>query len=159
MTRLEQRYAVAVLSAFAPPGAPGLSPQEGEVDYLRAYTRLLQGSTALAALGLRAGLVLIALAPSWHWGKASMLVGLSLSDRARIVGELLRHRFFVVRELLLLVKYAASLALLGTPSVRERSGYDAVAQARYASLRVRPKAQARTSQAPAQAPVVNREAS
>ena len=32
MTRLEQSYAVAVLSAFTAPGTEGLSAREGEVE-------------------------------------------------------------------------------------------------------------------------------
>jgi hypothetical protein len=125
MTRLERSWAVTLLSAFAPTGAPGLSPREHEVDYLAAYSRLVHGAAPLASLGLRFAVCLTALAPLWHWRRPRTVVGLTSVERTRLVDELLRHRTFVVRELLLLVKYAAALALLGTASVRARSGYDA----------------------------------
>lgn len=126
MTRLTTKWASLVLSGFAQPTAAGLTVMPNEVDYATTFRRLLRGSTRLAALGLLLGLGLAVLAPLWKWGRFTTFAGLSPVDRATLLGELLRHPWFAVRELTLLLKLAAALALLGTPSVRARSGYDNV---------------------------------
>lgn len=134
MTRLEHAWAVEVLAAFAPTSearvspalrddAP-LAPREGEVDYLRAFRRMLAGSTPLAALGLRFALWMVALAPIWALGRFVTFSTLGRAERTELLSKLLRHGSLVVRELALLLKLTAAFALLGTPSVRERSGYD-----------------------------------
>jgi hypothetical protein len=114
-----------LLAAFAPQGARGLSPREGEVHYLAAYEKLVAGAAPLAAFGLRAAVWLFALSPIWHLGRARSISGLVEAERTALLRALLRHQTHVVRELTLLLKYAAALALLGTPSIRARSGYDA----------------------------------
>jgi hypothetical protein len=139
MTRWEHIWAIEVLAAFAPasaetrssisatppnPDSP-LIPHEGEVDYFRVYRRLIAGSTPLAALGLRFALWMVALAPVWLMGRFMTFSTLALAERTELLSRLLRHTSLVVRELSLLLKFAAAVALLGTPSVRERSGYDA----------------------------------
>lgn len=137
MTRWEHDWAIEVLAAFAPAStttrrsisaAPSpdsrLTPHEGEVDYLRVYRRLLAGSTPLAALGLRFALWMVALAPVWLLGRFMTFSTLARAERTELLSRLLRHTSLVVRELSLLLKFAAAVALLGTPSVRERSGYD-----------------------------------
>lgn len=126
MTRLERRWARAVLAAFAPPQGQGLRPRPAEVDYLHTLQRMRGQATPLAAFGLRLGVWLIALSPLWACGKLCTMAGLPAQRRAGLLSELLRHRSFVVRELTLLLKFVAAMALLGTPSVRERSGYDNV---------------------------------
>jgi hypothetical protein len=126
MMRLTLRWATDLLSAFAPEGGLGLAPLTGEVDYAGAYLTLLRGGTRLAALGLVAAVWLLASAPAWRWGRFVSVSRLAPTERARLLAELLRHRWFVVRELTLLLKLAAALALLGVPSVRARSGYDNV---------------------------------
>lgn len=126
MTRRTAKWASVVLSAFAPPSEVGLSPLPGEVDYAGAFRRLVRGSTALAACGLVAAVWLVALAPVWMLGRMMTFAQLDPSQRAVLLGQLLRHRVFAVRELTLLLKLGAALALLGAPSVRARSGYDNV---------------------------------
>jgi hypothetical protein len=136
MTRWEHIWAVEVLAAFAPAstetrtsihaprtGAP-LTPREGEVDYLCVFRRLHAGSTPLAALGLRFALWMVAFAPVWLLGRFVTFSTLARAERTELLSKLLRHTNLVVRELSLLLKFAAAVALLGTPSVRERSGYD-----------------------------------
>jgi hypothetical protein len=134
MTRWEHIWAVEVLAAFAPASTAtrisistdsSLTPHEGEVDYLRVYRRLLAGSTPLAALGLRFALLMVVLAPIWLLGRFMTFSTLARAERTELLSRLLRHTSLVVRELSLLLKFAAAVALLGTPSVRERSGYDA----------------------------------
>jgi hypothetical protein len=120
----ERRWAGALLEAFAPPGGPGLAPEPGEVDYVAGMQRMLGSFTKRAALGLRAALWIGALAPIWMGARLSSIARVPLARRTEIVQRLLVHRLFLVRELMFLLKTVASFALLGTPSVRERSNYD-----------------------------------
>jgi hypothetical protein len=133
MMRWEHIWAAEVLAAFAPsctetPGShdPQLAPCEGEVDYLRTYRRMVTGSTPLAGLGLRFALIMVALAPVWLLGRFATISKLARSERTELLSKLLRHGSLIVRELSLLLKFTAAVALLGTPSVRARSGYDNV---------------------------------
>lgn len=137
MTRWEHAWATDVLAAFAPAPADGkslasvrpdrataLAPREGEVDYLRVFRRMIAGSTPLAGIGLRFALWMVALAPMWLWGRFATFSELARTERTELLSRLLSHTSGVVRELSLLLKFTAAVALLGTPSVRERSGYD-----------------------------------
>ena len=140
LLEVERRQAVAILEAFAPPRvddpqrhdeeAPSgertirLAPRKGEVDYLRAVTRMMAASTAKARLGIHVALFLVALAPLWLCGKLETMAGLALEQRTAILERLARHPFFAVRDLTLLLKLGAAFALLGTASVRARSQYD-----------------------------------
>jgi hypothetical protein len=124
VTRLERRWARALLESFAPVGGPGLAPREGEVEYLRALDDTLRRVRPTAAWGLRIAVWLAALAPIWAWGRFGTVLSLARERRAALLGELLRHRSFAVRELVLLLKFVACVALLGTESVRTRSRYD-----------------------------------
>ena len=146
LLEVERRQAVAILEAFAPPrdeeprpeeplddDAPSgerpvrkarLAPRKGEVDYLRAVSRMMAASTAKARLGIHVALLLVALAPLWFCGKLATMAGLALEQRTAILEKLARHPFFAVRDLTLLLKLGAAFALLGTASVRARSQYD-----------------------------------
>ena len=126
MMGFERRWAKHLLAAFAPHDGAGLAPFEGEVDYLNAFGRMMREATPLAALGLRAALWMAALAPLWLWGKLTTISKLAVDRRTQLLRELLVHRWFAVRELSLLLKLCAAMALLGSPAVRLRSGYDAV---------------------------------
>jgi hypothetical protein len=128
MTRWELSWAVDVLAAFAPSSTESrsraLAPREGEVDYIQTVRRLLRGSTPLAALGLRAAFWMVNFAPLWLLGRFATFSELARGERTELLSRLLRHTSMVVRELSLLLKFSAAVALLGTPSVRARSGYD-----------------------------------
>ena len=145
----ERRQARAILEAYAPPRASQvddveatagrdtdavkqsgeravrvLAPREGEVDYLRSVLRMMQASTGMARLGIHLGLFIAMWSPLWLCGRLHTMAGIPIEERSDIIGRLLRHRVFFVRELMLLLKIGASMALLGTPSVRARSHYD-----------------------------------
>ena len=126
MTRLEQGWAADVLTAFTEDEESGLTPRAGEVDYVSAFRRMRRGSTTLARVGLRTALWLVALAPLWLLGRVATFSALPAPERTELLIRLLAHRSFVVRELTLLLKLTAAMALLGTSSVRSRSGYDNV---------------------------------
>lgn len=124
MTRWEQAWAEAVLTAFVVEGAPGLNVSQGEVDYLHALGRMRERGTALAAFGLRAAIWMVAMAPLWLFGRFVMFGTLARTERTELLSRLLTHKSFAVRELTLLLKLTAAMALLGTASVRARSHYD-----------------------------------
>lgn len=125
MTRWELSWACEVLNAFLVEGSPGLNVAPGEVDYIGTFSRMRRGSTALAAIGLRLALWMVVLAPLWFLGRVGTFSALALRDRTELLARLLSHRSFVVRELTLLLKLTAAMALLGTASVRARTQYDA----------------------------------
>ncbi len=124
MLAMERRWAAAVLEGFAPVGGAGLAPAEGEADYLGAMEQMMRASTRKAAFGLRVALWIAALAPVWLLGKLHTLGSMSREGRAEILARLLAHRVFLVRELTLLLKLSACMALFARPSLRERSNYD-----------------------------------
>lgn len=129
MTRLEQAWATDVLAAFASGASndrEGLCPRPGEVDYFRTFQRMRRGSTRLAGLGLRAALWMVSLAPLWCLGRLATFSLLTLRERSELLSQLLRHRSFAVRELTLLLKLTAAMALFTSLELRARSGYDDV---------------------------------
>jgi hypothetical protein len=126
MLSFEKRWATHLLAGFAPANGSGLAPRRGEVDYAAVLMRMMREATPIAALGLRAAIWLCALAPLWLWGKLSTVSKLAVERHPDLLRELLSHRLFVVRELTMLLKLCAAMALLGAPSVRQRSGYDHV---------------------------------
>ena len=150
MIALERRWASALLAGFTPPSETGLSPLPNEVDYVGTLQRMLRGSRPAARFALRAAVWIAALAPLWLWGRLVSITTLPITRRAALLGELLRHRNFVVRELALMLKLAAAMALMGTETVRARSGYDAVQGVEVESgVRTRlPVLQARDATAP-----------
>jgi hypothetical protein len=138
MTRWEQAWAEAVLNAFVVDGAPGLNVKHGEVDYLAALGRMRERGTALAAFGLRAAIWMVATAPLWLFGRFVLFGTLAGAERTELLCRLLTHDSFAVRELTLLLKLTAAMALLGTASVRARSHYDASKPATVRLLKVAP---------------------
>ena len=124
MLAFERTWAVAILEGFAPSDGPGLAPAAGEVDYLRAIQKMMHASTGVAAFGLRMAVWIAALAPMWLLGRATTIRSLAPARRAELLGRLLAHRFFLVRELTLLLKLGACMAIFARPALRERSGYD-----------------------------------
>lgn len=124
MTRLEQDWAADVLTAFTVDGAPGLNAAPGEVDYLGALRRMRRNSTKLAGLALRLAVWLVAFAPLLLYGRFRMFSRLARREQSELLERMLEHRHLVVRELTALLKLTAAMALLGTATIRARSGYD-----------------------------------
>ena len=124
MTRLEQDWAAEVLTAFTLDGAPGLNAAPGEVDYVGALRRMRRNSTKLAGVALRIAVWMVAFAPLLLYGRFRMFSRLARRDQSELLKRMLEHRHLVIRELTALLKLTAAMALLGTASVRARSGYD-----------------------------------
>ena len=122
----ERRWAQVVLAAFAVPSVVGLVPASSEVDGLDTLDRMTRVSTTRAALGLRLGVWLVMFAPIYAWGSLRLFTRLSSDERYRILCALLMHRTAIVRGLVAFLKLASCFAMLGTASVRARSGYDSI---------------------------------
>jgi hypothetical protein len=129
MLELEQQWAQGILASFAPPDGPGLAPRTGEVDYMPAFVALLTGAAPLSRVGLRLALWLVALSPLFVLFRPRTFMGLAPHERTALLGRLLEHRSFALRESTFLMKTAACLALLGSDTVRERSLYDGAPRA------------------------------
>ena len=124
MLAFERRWAVAVLEGFAGADGVGLAPHDDDVEYLDTMQKMMRASTAKAAFGLRVGLWIAALAPIWLLGRFATLGSVARARRAEILARLLTHRFFLVRELTLLLKLSACMAIFAHPGLRDRSNYD-----------------------------------
>lgn len=124
----ERRWIVSIMSGFiAPEGA--FVVRDGEVDYVHAAGVMAANSRFKARLGLRAAVWVVALAPAWSLGRAQTIDEVPAATRTELLARLLEHRVYLVRGLVTLLKLATTLAMLGSPSVRARTGYDRVADA------------------------------
>ncbi len=172
----ERRQAAAILEAYAPPRAESdgdvpagkydddakssgerkvrlLVPRPGEVDYVGTVLKMMAASTAQARLGIHLGLAIATFAPLWLCGRFRTMAGLPMEERTPIISRLLKHKNFLVRELMLLLKIGVSLGLIGTPSVRARTQFAAARETREKKLRSLPvvsSAEASSSSATAQ---------
>ena len=124
----EKRWAAAILEGFAPCDGPGLAPKPAEVDWLGVHLRIFAATAPVGKLSLRLGVIITALAPLWLQGRPALISSLEPLERSRLLGRLLRLRG-PAGELANLLKMSASIALLGTPSVRARSGFDRIPHA------------------------------
>jgi len=126
MTRLERTWMTDIVSAFAPQGGEGLAPRPSEVDFVAVFQQMGRQATRKAAFGLRLAIWLVAFSPLLLGRGLRLFSHLRPIERSALLAQMLRHRVFAIRELTLLLKFVAAIALLGTESVRERSGYDLV---------------------------------
>lgn len=122
MLAIERRWAQVVLSSFAG-SKEGFVPDD-DVDYVAAALMFTKAGSEKAALGLRVAVLMVITAPLWAWGKLRRLSSLPAEERSRLMDELLRHRFFFVREMCLLLKLVSCMAIFRSADARQRSGYD-----------------------------------
>ena len=134
LTPWERRQAAAVLEAFAPPGGPGLAPPAGaDLPFAETLERAVRAACGRGALGFRLALLTAALYPTVVRRWPSTMAGLARGERTRYLADLARHPNPTVRDFVMLLKIAASFALLADPALRAASGYDeGVAEARAA---------------------------
>ncbi|MEM9190729.1 MAG: hypothetical protein AAGF12_16205 [Myxococcota bacterium] len=120
----EERWAVAVCEGFAPQRSAAFAIQPGEVDYRVAVRTFLNSATKKAALGLRLAVWIAALAPLFVTRRLRTMRSLAGGQRALVLRRLLNHPWFVVRELTLLLKVTACMAIFRVEAVRKRTRYD-----------------------------------
>lgn len=123
LTRLETFWAGLVLPSFAG-SSHGFTVNEGEVDYLDGLARFMSKASDKACLGIRVAFLLAVTAPIWITGRFTGFASLTAEERAEVMDRMSRHSFFFVRELCLLLKLIACMAIFRARSTRERTGYD-----------------------------------
>lgn len=123
LTRLEIFWARLVLPSFAGSEA-GFTVREGEVDYLAGLARFMGAASEKAKLGIRLAFFLAVTTPFWIGGRVRGFASLSATERSELLDAMSRHRVFLVRELCLLLKLIACMAIFRAPSTRARTGYD-----------------------------------
>lgn len=126
MTGMELRWGADILSAFAPAVTAEGGPRTTKDHYLAALTALATGATPKAAWGLRLAIWTVTLCPPLLVRRFRLFGQLTPGAAAAVLERLLAHRWFALRELTLLLKFAAAMALLGDPAARAHSGYDAI---------------------------------
>ena len=124
MTGVEQGWTRVVLSSFAGSSA-GFTVGDDEVDYLAGARRFMDAASDKACLGLRVAILMVMTAPLWMLGRFTSLRGLTREERSELLERMLRHRVFFVRELCLLLKLVACMAIFRSPAARARTGFDA----------------------------------
>ena len=130
LSAFERSLSVVVLSSFAPLSvANGLSIRDGEVDWVGGLEKFMSSATQKARLGIRVSMLFFFAAPFVVLGRFRTLASSSIEERAELMGRLLSHRVAIVRELALLIKLCACMAMFRVGSLRERSGFDGPARA------------------------------
>lgn len=117
-------WAALVLSSFAPVSTGGLVRSESEIDWAGAWERFVSSMNAKARLGARVAMLIAITAPLWTLTRLGSIAALGVEERARLFDRLLGHRLYVVRELVLMLKVCACLAIFRSSEVRARTSYD-----------------------------------
>jgi|GEM_PF-1184635 len=137
LTRLETFWASLVLPSFAgasfAEGEAGFTIGPTEVDYLEGLRRFMAKASDKACLGIRFAFLLAITTPMWLGGRMKGFASLTPTERSELLDRMSRHRIFFVRELCLLLKLIACLAIFRTPGTRERTDYDGPEPARRAA--------------------------
>jgi len=127
MKRIEERWAVAALSGFAPesegPREGLVTARPGSIDYRQTLRTMSGRSTILGRLGIRLAIWLIALSPIWSLRRLRLFPALEPAARADLLHRLLEHPLFAVRELCLLLKVVACMAFLAPGAVRAQTRF------------------------------------
>ncbi len=131
--RVERAWASAVLPSFAGGASEVFSAPAEDVDYVAAYARFVGSAAPKARLGVRVALLLVMTSPLWLAGRLRSFAALELEERSALLERLSSHRLFFVRELCLLVKLVACMAIFRSPALRARSGYDGAKAGRASS--------------------------
>lgn len=119
LTKLERSWARAALGTMFPSGAhPGV-PGADVIDGGESLDEVCRTVPARVALGLRAAVWILALAPLVVLFRLRTLAGLEPASRERVVLALLSSRVYVVRQLTLLLKAFGALIFVAAPGVRE----------------------------------------
>lgn len=121
----ERRWLLAVFDTILPSGAhPRLSLGARDVPLGRFVDELFRAGAPRLLLGIRVSLWVAALAPLFLLGRMRTLFGLTPPDRARTLDLLRRHRIYVIRETVNVLKAAACLGYAAFPSVRRQVGIE-----------------------------------
>lgn len=112
----ERRWLDALLAAMIPPSAarPGL----GDLDLAPFHAELGAAAPPLLRLGVRTATWVLTFAPPLLVGRLTLFGGLSPADRDRLLVRAYGSRSFLLRQLALTVKLAASFGYFRDPRAR-----------------------------------------
>jgi hypothetical protein len=127
LTRFETGWAQATLETIFPGSDDGLVGVS-QMDVAGFFQDVLGSVPFRAAAGLRLTLWLVALAPLFMIGRFALFASLSAADRETVLGKLMSHRSYVVRQLVMALKAVGALLYAGAPAVRLRMQQAKVAQ-------------------------------
>lgn len=119
LTKLERSWARTALATMFPSGAHPRMPGADAIDGGALLDDVCRAVPARVALGLRASVWLIALAPLFVLFRLRTIVGLDDGAREKVVLALLSSRFYFVRQLTLLLKAFGALIFVAAPGVRK----------------------------------------
>lgn len=119
----ERRWMVAIADAILPPGeAPGSPPPPADLPMDRFADAFFRRAPTEAALGLRAAVWAISLAPlAWRL-KLRTFDRLSRQEREELLLAFHGSRHYLVRELPTLLKMVCSMGWAGFPEVQAGLG-------------------------------------
>jgi hypothetical protein len=120
LTGFENAWAGAALAAMFPGSADAGLAGIAAMDVAGFLRGMMDRLPLRAALGLRAAVWVVALAPLFELGRVTTIRGLRASDRERLVVRLVKSRLYVVRSLLMMLKTFGALLYAGDASVRAR---------------------------------------
>jgi hypothetical protein len=120
LTRLEMDWAVASMGAIFPGSSSDGFADIQAMDLRGFLAQLMVVLPFQAALGVRAAVWLVALAPLFVLGRLRTIAGLPQADRERVVVALVANRAYVVRSLPLILKTMGALLYAAHDGVRAR---------------------------------------
>lgn len=120
LTRMEMTWAVASMGAIFPGSSADGFADIQAMDLRGFLAQLLVVVPFQAAVGVRAAVWLVALAPLFVLGRLRTIAGLAPADRERVVLALVANRAYVVRSLVLILKTMGALLYAGDDGVRAR---------------------------------------
>jgi hypothetical protein len=120
LSRFENAWAKAALSAMFPGSLESGFEGIAAMDVPGYLDDVMRTRPFRAALGLRAAIWLVALAPLFALGRMTTIVGLAQPDRERLLDVLLASRAYSVRMLAMLLKTFGALLYAGNERVRAR---------------------------------------
>lgn len=119
LTRMERRWAHAILGAMFPRGAAAQMPHGIEDLHLDSYLDdAMDVLPPLAAWGLRAGLAAINLAPPVTVFRPATFTMLTPHERERVLQALAHSPIYYARQLVVLIKTTGAMLYCGAPQSR-----------------------------------------
>ena len=120
LTRFEHRWAQATLVAMFPGAREDGFADIAAMDVHGFLVELTRSMPFKAALGLRAALWLVALAPLFVLRRLTTIAHLPPADGERVVAALCASRSYGVRSLVMVLKTFGALLYAGDDAIRAR---------------------------------------
>ena len=122
----EKRWLLRIFDAVLPPGHGTLEIGARDVPLEGLIDDLFEVAPGQFSLGLRAATWVVTLFGPLLAGRLRTFGGLSREDRAAVLARLSTSRFYVLREIPMLLKMVACLGWGGMPEVQRRVGLEVV---------------------------------